>query len=81
MNSVFHNNPFIILSRYAGCYVGCLSCTVGHVISLLASQMDTYIYGPSAIFRPYPGHTIFAHNANVLLGVVKNVKSSTNPYS
>jgi len=41
--------------------------------------MDTHMV--RVLFRPYPGHTIFAHNANVLLGVVENVKTGTNPYS
>lgn len=45
--------------------------------------MDVNVYAVYAIFHPYV-HTIFACNANVLVGVVgvaKNTKTGTDPYS
>ena len=45
--------------------------------------MDVNMYAVYAIFHPYV-HTIFACNANVLVGVVgvaKNTKTGTDPYS
>ena len=64
----------------------CLRSVLKPAPCYFPASMDVNMYAVYAIFHPYV-HTFFACNANVLVGVVgvvgvaKNTKTGTDPYS